>query len=141
MEFQDFVVDQLYKAGIPIVMHTSKKKQFLGENKLGIEIKHDKMMEKTGNVYIEYEEKSNPNNAYFVKSGILRDDNSWLWAIANNKVIYIVSKRVLRQIYEKRPEYAVFTGNKTSKGFLLNIELIEKIAEKIIRIELQGVKP
>jgi hypothetical protein len=140
-EFQDFIVDQLYQEGIPVVMHTSEKKQVLGENKFGIEFKHDKKMENTGNVYIEYAEKSDPNNINFVKSGILRDDNSWLWAIANDKVIYIVSKRVLRQIYEKKPPFARFVSTPTSKGFLLKIDLIEQIAEKVIRVnEEQKVK-
>jgi hypothetical protein len=139
-EFQDFIVERLYEIGISVVMYTSEKKQLLGENKLGIEFKHDKMMEKTGNVYIEYAEKSDPDNANFVDSGILRKDNTWLWAIANDKVIYIVSKRVLRRIYEEKPSFATFTGNKTSRGFLLKVGFIESIAEKIIRIE-QEVKP
>jgi hypothetical protein len=66
----------------------------------------------------------------------LRDDNSWLWAIANDKVIYIVSKRVLRRIYETKSSVIVrLVETSTSKGFLLKIEFIEKIAEKIIRIE------
>ena len=48
----------------------------LGENELGIEIKNDTLIKKWGNVYVEYAEKSNSGNYVFIKSGILKDDNS-----------------------------------------------------------------
>lgn len=57
--FQDFVTDKLYQIGWSINAYSSKKYNIeKGESIAGIEIKHDKKMKETGNLYIEmYERK------------------------------------------------------------------------------------
>lgn len=62
IQYQDWVVEKLYDAGLPIISYSSKKYQnLIGENKAGLEIKFDRNWVKTGNLYIEIAEKSNPN--------------------------------------------------------------------------------
>ena len=49
-EYEDFVIDELYKIGLPIVNYKSKAYQYaVGENKMGIEIKFDERLKGTGN--------------------------------------------------------------------------------------------
>lgn len=125
-EYQDYVCEQLIKnLGISITNYQSKKYQFnKGENLQGVEIKYDKKFAKTGNLYIETHEKSNPNNQEYVKSGIYRLDNSWLYAIGDYQVIYIFSKRYLQTFHRSNKFKNITTP--TSKGFLINKENAEK---------------
>lgn len=131
--YQDFVVEQLYKIGLPIISYSSKEFQSLiGENKAGIEIKLDQNFRKTNNFYIEYEEKSNENNLNFIKSGILRNDNTWLYLIGDYETIYIFSKKQLILLLNSDTLKKVET--KTSKGILLPISLSEKYCIKMIDV-------
>jgi len=95
LHYQDFVVEELYKVGLPIISYSSKQFQnLIGENKAGFEIKLDQNFRKTKNFYIEYAEKSNENNKEFVDSGILRNDNTWLYIIGDYDNIYIYKKTI-----------------------------------------------
>lgn len=130
LEFQDFVMDQLYENGIPVTNYSSKKYQLTkGENKAGIEIKFDKKLETTGNLWIELSEKSNPQNVNYVPSGIYRD--SWLFVIGNFNELYIFPQNLLKMIAKKYP--ILENGTKTSIGFLLPRTDAQKYAAKIIR--------
>uniref|UniRef100_A0A6M3LG26 Uncharacterized protein n=1 Tax=viral metagenome TaxID=1070528 RepID=A0A6M3LG26_9ZZZZ len=133
LEYQDFVGEILCQNGIVIMNYVSKKYQFSsGENKMGVEIKHDKMFRDTGNLYIELEEKSNPDNKNYIKSGIKRNDNTWLYVIGDYKTIYIFPKNLLLKLSE---EYEPIENNtKTSIGFLLPIKEAEKHNAKVIKI-------
>lgn len=134
-EYQDFVMDQLYMNGIPIANYSSKKYQLMkGENRAGIEIKFDRMLEDTGNLWIEVAEKSNLDNLEYVPSGIHR--NSWLYVIGNFKEIYIFPQNILKMIAKK---YLLReNGTKTSMGFLIPRNDAEKYAAKIIRVNGNG---
>jgi hypothetical protein len=129
-EYQDFVCQQLlFKLGFPIVQYCSKKYQYeVGESACGFEIKHDKRLKETGNLYIEIAEKSKPSNEEYISSGIYRDDNSWLYLIGNYEKIYIFGKRHLRKIYEdpKREKTLKRIEIPTSKGFLLSAKFAEE---------------
>ena len=133
LHFQDFVIEELYKIGLPIISYSSKEYQHLiGENKAGIEIKNDNNYEKTGNLYIEIAEKSNSQNYVFVMSGIYRNDNSWLYLIGNQNKIFVFGKKHLIYLHKtkgyKEKEIA------TSKGFLLPVIEAENIyAIKVIQ--------
>lgn len=132
--YQDFVVEQFYKLGIPLVQYISTAYQYdVGENHGGVEIKLDDRLAETGNLWIEGEEKSNPNNTSFVPSGIFREDNSWLYAIGNYETIFIFQKNFLQMMYQ-HPRWPVFvSGTKTSKGILLSPSDQDKYAGKILR--------
>lgn len=137
LNYQDFVVEQLYNIGLPIISYSSKKYQHLiGENKCGFEIKLDDNYRTTGNLYIEIAEKSNPNNKNFVPSGIYRTDNTWLYIIGDYNKIFIFDKRRLKKIYERK-QYEKFRGRyvetATSQAFLIPVKIAEEeIAIKII---------
>ena len=123
--YQDFVVEELYKAGLPIISYSSKEYQnMIGENKAGLEIKNDQLFRKTGNFYIEVAEKSDPKNREFIKSGIFRNDNTWLYIIGDFVGIYIFSKKQLQILFDKgkyiKKEIA------TSRGYLLPVKDAEK---------------
>lgn len=136
IEYQDFIAEKLWDMGIPIVSYGSKKYQYgKGENRNGIEIKYDKKIKDTGNIYIEVAEKTNENNKYFVDSGIFRS-NSWLYIIGDYETIYIFAVNQLKILYDNKKYREVET--KTSKGYLLPVkEAKEGIA--IYIIECGGV--
>ncbi len=133
--YQDFVVERLYEAGIPLISYSSKKYQtMIGENKAGIEIKNDQKFRETGNLYIETAEKSNSSNSSYMASGIFRNDNTWLYIIGDYETIYVLSKRHLQFVMDKFKK----VETPTSRGFLLPIEYVEsRMAIKII--ECQGI--
>lgn len=121
-EFQDFVCMKLITKGIVLSNMSSKKYQIdIGENLQGFEIKNDKMFRTTGNLYIEVEEKSNPQNINYVESGISRNDNSWIYAIGDYQGIYLIQKKVLKAMYLKKSYKEVENKTKTSLGFLLPV--------------------
>jgi len=134
LHYQDFVVEELYKVGLPIISYSSKQFQnLIGENKAGFEIKLDQNFRKTKNFYIEYAEKSNENNKEFVDSGILRNDNTWLYIIGDYDNIYIFSKKQLQLLLKHNKCKTVET--KTSKGMLLNIDMSKKYCIKEIIVD------
>lgn len=123
MKFQDHVARTLYKYGIVVVGYTSRLYQEKhGENMLGAEIKRDGKFRETGNLYIELAEKSHPDNASFVSSGISRKDNSWLYVIGDEKTLYIFSIKYLQKLSSRYR----FVETPTSRGFLLPLAEAEK---------------
>lgn len=131
-EYQDFVVLELYKQGIIIQQFGSKRYQNeIGESLSRYEIKYDSRISETGNVYIEIAEKSNAQNQYYVKSGVFRDDNTWLYCIGDNTHAYIISKKLLQQVCNKPYEYKEkrkikFKETPTSQGYVIPEEFVRK---------------
>ena len=136
LEFQDFVVDLFLKEiGIPISNYSSRYFQFnKGENPQGIEIKLDKRILETGNVSIEVAEKSRADLENWTPSGIMRNDNTWLYVQGNKEIVFIFSKKILKGIYEARYKDKVWMPKKTIKTFLMPITDAEKYAAKVIKI-------
>ncbi len=138
-EYQDFVMDRFAdELAIIISVYGSEKRQLSGESTQGIEIKLDDRYAETGNLYIEYAEKSDINNDEYVDSGVLRQDNTWLWAIGDYKRVFIFAKSCLRRLYEAKTILKYIEIEKeTSKGFLLPNQSAEKYAAKIIEVQEQ----
>ena len=129
-EYQDFVCINLIKKGIVLSNMSSKKYQFeVGETLQGFEIKNDKIFRNSNNLYIEYEEKSDPIRKYYVKSGILRHDNTWIYAIGDYEGMYLMQKKVLIAMYKKNKFKTVET--KTSRGMLLPVAEANKYFDYI----------
>ena len=123
LEFQDVVTKALYQRGIIVIGYASRRFQNEeGENMLGAEIKWDGRFRETGNLYIETAEKSHPDNINYIPSGIYREDNSWLYVIGDEKLLYIFSIKYLR-LLEKR--YAK-KEKPTSRGFVMPLSDAEK---------------
>lgn len=136
LEFQDVVTRALYQRGIVVVGYSSRRFQNShGENMLGAEIKRDGRFRETGNLYIEVAEKSHPNNGQYIKSGIHREDNSWLFVIGDEETVYIFSTKYLRMLQSRYKDRTVIKP--TSKGFLMPVGDAEKYC--IRKIDLSGV--
>lgn len=118
--FQDFVVDLLCRRrGLAIVLFSSREYQLrVGESLTGVEIKHDEKYHASGNLWIEVAEKAMPREGDFVPSGILRDDNTWLYVIGDYQTVYVFAKRSLVLLYESKRYPAIENNRKTSVGFL-----------------------
>lgn len=138
--YQDFVIEELYKVGLPIISYSSKQYQHLvGENKAGLEIKNDSNYKTTGNIYIEISEKPDANKKEYWKSGIYRNDNTWLYLIGDTDRIFIFSKKQLVLVHESKKYREVSIP--TSKGFLLPVKDAEKFyALKIIECKNEKTK-
>jgi len=131
-KYQDFICIHLQPKGIVVQNIQSKKFQGYGENLLGLEIKFDNQIQEYGNVYIETNEKVRVEDAHWIPSGILRDDNSWLYGIGDYSHFWIFSKRTLRAIHNKRPNWIEFREAKvgTSLGFVMKVEKATEMAER-----------
>jgi hypothetical protein len=130
--FQDFVYEVLNRHGISTVAYGSRLfQQKLGENKGGFEIKHDKEYARTGNLWIEVAEKSDPENPNYVSSGICRDCVEYV--IGNYDVFYRLSTKLLRAFRDRSEYREVENKRKTSLGFLLKGEVAERVAIQTIR--------
>jgi len=138
-DYQDFVCVELGKRGIILQNMTGKKMQLNCENLLGLEIKLDRKLEETGNVYMECFEKSNPQNQEYVSSGLLRKDDCWLYGIGNYSEFHLFSKRTLRFLYGYIvSSHAGFegmrlieNGTQTSKGFLMSKDRRNYYCERV----------
>lgn len=119
LHFQDVVTRALYHHGIVIVGYCSKYfQQNEGENILGIEIKRDDRFRETGNLYIEVAEKSHPDNLRYVNSGIMRNDNQWLFVIGDEEEVWIFSTKYLRKLKDRFRRWE----GPTSIGHLMPLE-------------------
>jgi len=133
LHYQDFVIERLYEAGLPVIGYSSKEYQNLvGENMAGIEIKYDRLFRKTGNLYIETAEKSNPANHEYYPSGIFRKDNTWLYVIGDYQTIHVFSKKQLQQVRDRYEQKTT----PTSIGYVLplNEHTLNFMAVKTIEI-------
>lgn len=129
-QFQDFVSYMLSKEGIIIQNYSSNRWQReIGENIQGFEIKYDayssgccmyKDVEPSGRVGIETEERTNTNRPW-VPSGILRDDNSWLYIVGNYKSFWIFSKKDLLKLYDEK-KYPIESYRSTLRGYYIPID-------------------
>lgn len=129
LEYQDFIIEQLRKSSpcIIITPFSSQKYQYeKGESAQGIEIKYDRRMKETGNVYIEVAEKTNEYNENYIASGIYRRDNTWLYLVGDYERALLFQKRQLvylhkdRKRWERRGIREVKTP--TSIGFVYPIQ-------------------
>lgn len=131
-EYEDFVCDQLRrKHGIIIQIYSSKRYQAeRGESAGGYEIKFDNMVSKTGNLYFEVAEKSDPNLSSYSPSGIMRQDNTWLYMIGNYECLWVFSKRQLKMLYKNREKWNAHgieeKQTPTSIGFIYPVKYAEK---------------
>lgn len=141
-KFELWVEKECKKYGVDLGMFYDNR-QFEGENKLGLEIKHDSKLFETGNVYIEYLALNKAENK-FIKGGILKDDNSIYWLIGTEKEYYIFYKKVLLDIFHNimsgKGEWGCKQAERrTSKGIIIsrakckNIMIANNIEEFLIK--------
>ncbi len=97
LKFQDFCIPIFLQIGMPLMIYGSKEMQLKGENMNGIELKLDRKIK--DRLLIEYQEKSKANNEFWVDSGILKKDNSYLYAVGNEGQIWLLPRKVLVRLF------------------------------------------
>ncbi len=138
LEFQDFVCMTLARDAIILQNMGSKLYQLsVGENIQGFEIKFDARCTDTGRLSIEVAEKSRRDVPGWTPSGIMRNDNTWLYIQGNYSVLYIFARNWLRRYYtERRPNVVEFNG--TIKRFFLPLDVADTAAARVIRVVRDG---
>lgn len=148
LQFQDFVMVKLIELmGFSISYYQSKKYQYqYGESLQGIEIKYDARCtgdcthyknNATGNVAIECFEKIHKSNKDWTPSGILRNDNSWLYVVGNYHQLWIFSKKRLKNLYDAN-RYECRQTLDTMKTMLMPISHADDHCEKKLVFEQQN---
>jgi len=137
--FQDFIMERSARLGMILNPYCSKEGQKLGENLLGMEIKRDGLYRKHGNLCIEVAEKARPRSGDYVKSGIMRSDNSWLYGIGDEVQFWIFTISLLRHFHSKREEMRFRPyATATSLGFLIPIDKANKFCARRIDFDFDG---
>jgi hypothetical protein len=128
-EFQDFVRRCLWRDGLAVDFYASRRYQVSeGEGPSGLEVKLDRRLRETGNVYVEFA-ADRSRRGQFEPSGIERDERIWLWAIGDFDRFAVVQKSVLRSL-RASGEYRE-AGDVPTKGFLLPWVILEQWAGKV----------
>lgn len=123
-QYQDLATDILCSRGINVNCYCSRKyQQEKGEGWNGVEIKNDRKIKDTGNIYIEtHEKKADAIN--WVESGILRKDNTRYWFIGDDQRAWLFLKKQLKALVVKGKFKEVETP--TSKGVLIPVKYIDQ---------------
>lgn len=142
LEFQDFVCCKLAEYGIILQNLGSRRYQFaVGENIQGFEIKLDERCDQTGRLSIEVAEKSRNDPALpWTPSGIMRNDNSWLYIQGNRRALYVFPKNILvRHYINHKPETDDKFG--TVRTFYIPVETARRWACRVISQDVPFVMP
>lgn len=140
LQFQDQVYDYFAKEwGWNLTHYTSIENQYEhGENKQGIEIKHDQKFEQgSPNVFISVERfygwKQDGEQAQ--PSGIMKEHNKRFYIIGGRHKFYIFPLNTLRSYYVNTQPYTISgfmsKGNGREKGFLLNEKQAHEMAFEV----------
>jgi len=151
-KYQDFITEQLFKIGISVNAYQSVDYQLRhGESASGIEIKNDKQMAKTQNIYIEFNQTTLRGSTHR-DSGIKQNDDSWLYVIGDYQKFFVFGKNQLRSLLEKvqkKPNYywdnykirvschKNENGEITSSGLVIPVSYIEQTNLAIKTIEVK----
>jgi len=101
-KFAEFAASKLNPFGITTWTFGSHHQQFaIGENGQGVEYKLDNRCTDTNRLSIEIAEKTDAGNLDWIPSGIMRNDNAWLYVQGNYEIIFVFSKKWLRRVYRK----------------------------------------
>jgi hypothetical protein len=136
LEFQDFVCTQLARHAVLLQNLASKKYQIqVGENLQGFEIKYDDWCSKSDRISIEVAEKTRADPLLqWTPSGILRNDNTWLYIQGNREILFIFAKRWLLNVHERHKDKPGFIIEKrgTIKTFYIDNITARKHAAKVL---------
>lgn len=116
--FERYIVSRLRHRGVAIARHTTKAGQYkFGDTTAGIEIKFDMELARTGNLYIEVDEKTDPSNKAFTRSGIFTSSSMKWYLIGNYRECYLFSRTALLE--EHKTAKIIPNRTRTGHGFLL----------------------
>lgn len=132
-EFEKFVIKLFADRGVDLHLFDTVEQQKHGETVEGVEIKLDRKFRKTGNLFIETEERSTSDSAWHA-AGVTKDDNSKVIAIGDKKTIWLLNVRVLRELWKSKVYREVTNDTNTGKGFVLPIDVANKVALNKIEV-------
>lgn len=137
VEYQDFIVEQLARRGLIVQVFASKRYQFdRGESFTGAEIKLDRRCTETGRLSIEVAEKARADVADWSPSGILRNDNAWLYMQGNHEIVFVFAKNWLRRFYwQRKPRVEEKRG--TVRSFYLSLDDAKTYAAKWLDLRVE----
>lgn len=98
--FEIYIDCKFKNIGIDIGLYYGKDGQHNGECEFGIEIKRDIMSKKTGNLYIEYQERHYVTGDW-VYSGIFKNDNTKYFLAGDIDGYWILEKKALIDLYNE----------------------------------------
>ena len=125
----------------PLNMNEGKWAQLQGENAAGVEIKLDRNHRRTGNLYIETKEKSNPENADYFPSGIWRDDNTQWFLVGDRHEAFIFDVLVLRKCQAESPHWLIWRETPTSQGWTMPKNDVPDHAQFHINFDTMKMSP
>lgn len=82
-------------------------------------------------IYLEVAEKSHPDNRDYIESGIMRKDNSWLFVIGDEDLVWIFSTKYLQKLKDRYRK----VKTPTSIGHLMPIAEADKYSIRKINME------
>ena len=140
-QYQDFIVNVLWdRFGLVFCQYTSEYYQArVGESKNGIEVKYQKAFTRSGNLWIEVEQKMHPDNHQYRAASIYNDDNAWLFVTGDYATVMIFAKKTLQLLYESKKFEVSENNQKTSRGFLLHPKHWRRYAAKIIYLNKSAI--
>jgi hypothetical protein len=119
--WERYIVARLTREGIPIVRHETKHAQIsYGDVRIGpdhVELKLDRNFVKTGNLFIEVEEKRRAEQATWIASGIYASSEARWYGVGDYRDFFLFNREALRQV--ARPERIITIDRGTSRGFLM----------------------
>jgi len=135
-QFLDFVMLTLQKKGVVLQPFQSRKYQYqVGESIQGWEVKHDSWITKSQRISIEVAEKTSLDKSW-VPSGIMRNDNTWLYIQGNYELFYLFLKPTLRWLYQMNNKsifkWIEHEEHGTIKAFYLTLDWADAFGKKII---------
>lgn len=144
-EYQDFVLDLLYKRlRWPIMQHVSAKRQItMGESASCVEIKFQDRYRKTGNLWIETEEKAHPRPGAYAPAGITDrpHDNAIFLVTGDYTTVFFFAKAHLQKLATS-PRYPIIENHsKTSRGFLLPDRVARFVADHVWSLPARPAAP
>jgi len=130
-KYEQWVVEKWPEVyGKTLTRVIGKQNQYAyGDTVEGVEIKNDKRMAETGNVYIETHEKANPANVQYVESGINCQACKW-YLVGDMAEWFIFEKDILRRVDMNNPEWIKRVQTPTSKGFVMKKKWAQGLAVK-----------
>ncbi len=136
--FEIFVQKRLRPFGLDVGVYTSVEGQHqFGESRMGLEIKYDRKMRETGNVFIEVSEKRHADEGTFRPAGICANDNHWLYGIGDEQEFVVFGRRTLQRIWFGVQRGLLATTGITQKqiatsvGFVIPLALARSWAERV----------
>ena len=134
--YEAYVARQLQAHGFILEPYLTQDEQYrLGENRFGLEIKHDRRMATTKRVYIEVAERRDAARPMMTPSGIFRADACWLYGIGDQDRFYMFSRKRLQVIFwdgqDGTRSDVVCREIGTSRGFTIPVATAEAEADRI----------